>query len=176
MILIPDFTHGDYMAQLTIGKAADLVGKTRQALYRKIKSGELSVTLNHDSVQVVDTSELLRVFGEFKYEDSTTSTNTNKLDVSKQPRTSARTTHKEPENDAVTQALELGELRASAKYLERMLEAAEARALSAEARAAAAESRAIEAITMNQKLLVDLQSATIPEQEGKKKGKRSVIK
>lgn len=164
------------MAQLTVGKAADLVGKTRQALYRKIKSGELSVTLNHDSVQVVDMSELLRVFGEFKSVDSTDSTNTDKLAVSKQVRTSVRTSHKESDYDAITQALELGELRASAKYLERMLEAAEARILSAEARAASAESRAIEAITMNQKLLVDLQAATIPEQEGKKKGKRSVIK
>jgi hypothetical protein len=166
------------MALLTVGKAAELVGKTRQALYRKIKAGELSVTAGHDNVQVVDTSELLRVFGSFQLESSTDS---QKLSESSDKRTAHKILKKDSDrfdSAAVGQALELGELRASTKYLERMLEAAEERALSAEARAASAEARAIEVMTMNQRLLVDLQAVAQPSQEDGKKGKRksSVIK
>ena len=166
------------MALLTIGKAAVLVGKTRQSLYRKIKSGELSVTVGYDNVQVVDTSELLRVFGTLQLESSTDS---QKLAVSSDKRTGYKSLKNDSDrfdNTAVGQALELGELRASAKYLERMLDAAEARVLLAESRAAAAEARAMEAITMNQRLLVDLQAVAQPKQEEGKKGKRksSVIK
>ena len=166
------------MALLTVGKAAELVGKTRQALYRKIKAGELSVSVGHDNVQVVDTSELLRVFGTLQLEGSTES---QKLSVNGDKRTGYKTLKNDTDrfdNTVVGQALELGELRASAKYLERMLEAAEARVLLAEARAVSAEARAIEAMTMNQRLLVDLQAVSQPKQEDGKKGKRksSVIK
>jgi hypothetical protein len=166
------------MALLTVGKAAELVGKTRQALYRKIKVGELSVSVGHDNVQVVDTSELLRVFGTLQLEGGTDS---QKLSANGDNRTAHKTLKKDSDrfdSAAVGQALELGELRASTKYLERMLEAAEERALSAEARAASAEARAIEAMTMNQRLLVDLQAVAQPRQEDGKKGKRksSVIK
>ena len=51
------------MAQLSISAAARAVGKDRGTLHRYIKSGKLSVTKNAAGNTVVETAELLRVFG-----------------------------------------------------------------------------------------------------------------
>jgi len=54
------------MAKLSISKAAREWGIARSTLQRKIRSGALSVSGQAGAAKTVDTSELLRVFGEPK--------------------------------------------------------------------------------------------------------------
>lgn len=51
------------MACHTISEAAIMAGVNRRTIYRYIKSGKLSATVSGDDKTVIDTSELLRVFG-----------------------------------------------------------------------------------------------------------------
>ena len=54
------------MAQLRIAAAARAAGKDRGTLNRYIKSGKLSTTKDASGCTVIETAELLRVFGELK--------------------------------------------------------------------------------------------------------------
>lgn len=57
------------MAKVSISEAARLAGISRQHLYKKyIKPGLLTVEKDGDSSPIIDTSELIRVFGELKSE------------------------------------------------------------------------------------------------------------
>lgn len=51
------------MACHGITEAAKMTGVNRRTIYRYLKSGKLSSTVTHDNKTVIDTSELLRVFG-----------------------------------------------------------------------------------------------------------------
>lgn len=51
------------MAQLPLRQAARQVGVSRQTVYRMVKEGKLSSTVDATGQKVVDTAELLRVFG-----------------------------------------------------------------------------------------------------------------
>ena len=63
---IKNVTDGD-MAKVTVTEAARLVGIARQHLYRAyITNGKLSVDRDFNGRPMIDTSELLRVFGELK--------------------------------------------------------------------------------------------------------------
>lgn len=57
------------MALVTITEAAKLVRRSRRTLYRDIDKGRLSKTITHDGATVIDTSELLRVYGMLHKED-----------------------------------------------------------------------------------------------------------
>ena len=52
------------MTQLSIASAAKRVGRDRKTLYRAIKEGRLTATVDTTGQKQVDTAELLRVFGE----------------------------------------------------------------------------------------------------------------
>ena len=55
------------MAKVTVTEAARLVGIARQHLYRAyITNGKISVDRDFNGRPMIDTSELLRVFGELK--------------------------------------------------------------------------------------------------------------
>lgn len=55
------------MAKVTVSEAARLAGISRQHLYKKwLTPGLLTVEKDADSAPMIDTSELLRVFGELK--------------------------------------------------------------------------------------------------------------
>jgi len=58
------------MAQLGISAAARAVGKDRGTIHRYIKSGKLSASKDATGNPVIETSELLRVFGELKGDGS----------------------------------------------------------------------------------------------------------
>lgn len=60
------------MALISKTKAAKQAGVSRPTFYRYIKQGKVSVTENKDGSESIDTSELLRVFGELKGVDSVT--------------------------------------------------------------------------------------------------------
>lgn len=47
----------------TISEAARLAGKSRRTIYAHISSGKLSAKRNPEGKQVIDTSELMRVYG-----------------------------------------------------------------------------------------------------------------
>lgn len=53
------------MSQVSISKAATLVGRDRKTLYRAIKEGRLSATQDATGTRQVDIAELARVFGAF---------------------------------------------------------------------------------------------------------------
>jgi hypothetical protein len=58
------------MSKNNISQAAKMTGKTRTTIYKKIKSGELSAELGEDGNRLIDTAELLRVFGELVTPDT----------------------------------------------------------------------------------------------------------
>lgn len=51
------------MTKLTVTAAAKAVGISRQAMYRRIDQGKITVERDADGVPMIDTSELLRAFG-----------------------------------------------------------------------------------------------------------------
>ncbi|HEY2455633.1 MAG TPA: DNA-binding protein [Scandinavium sp.] len=53
------------MAKVSISEASRLTGKSRTTLYRLIGTGQLSTCTGDKNAKLVDTSELLRVFGAF---------------------------------------------------------------------------------------------------------------
>lgn len=53
------------MAKVSISEAARLTGKSRTTLHRLINTGALSTCHGERNARLVDTSELLRVFGAF---------------------------------------------------------------------------------------------------------------
>lgn len=70
--------------QLSVREAAERVGVTRQTIFKKIKDGELSATIDHRGNKQVDITELLRVYGQLQSNDSQQSTTVNKVRQSKQ--------------------------------------------------------------------------------------------
>lgn len=56
------------MTQLAIASAAKRVGRSPKTLYRLVSQGFLSATTDENGKKQIDTSELLRVFGELRPE------------------------------------------------------------------------------------------------------------
>lgn len=59
------------MTQLTVRDAADRVGVTRQTVFKAIKEGKISATVNARGQKQIDVSELLRVYGRLQSPDDT---------------------------------------------------------------------------------------------------------
>lgn len=64
-------TGSVHMSKLTMSAAARIVGISRQKLYNDIKSKSISVDRSDPKKPTIDTSELLRVYGELQGADST---------------------------------------------------------------------------------------------------------
>lgn len=60
------------MAKHSITEAAKLTGKARSTLHRHLKEGKLSKELDADGQPVIDTAELVRVYGPLLSQDSRT--------------------------------------------------------------------------------------------------------
>lgn len=71
------------MAKLNLSQAAKVTGKNRTTIWRHINSGKLSAGRDRDGLPFVDTSELIRVYGELK--DSATDGNNKKQHKATQP-------------------------------------------------------------------------------------------
>lgn len=54
------------MAKLNLSQAAKIVGRNRTTIWRHVNAGRLSIERDRDGNPLVDTSELLRVYGELK--------------------------------------------------------------------------------------------------------------
>ena len=59
------------MAKLNITKAAKAAGIARGTLYKHIDEGKISCQLDDKGKRVIDTSELMRVYGEIKQPETT---------------------------------------------------------------------------------------------------------
>ena len=76
------------MAELTLRDAAKQVGVSRATIYRAVSEGRLSATVRpHDGQKVVDTAELLRVFGSLKPRQAETAGETAPRDRTRQAET-----------------------------------------------------------------------------------------
>jgi len=58
------------MAWVTVRQATELTGKGRSSLYRDMAKGRLSYRTEADGGRVVDTSELIRVYGELRQNET----------------------------------------------------------------------------------------------------------
>ena len=47
----------------TVREAAGMVGLNRKTLYKHIRQGKVSATVDHEGQQVIDTAELMRAYG-----------------------------------------------------------------------------------------------------------------
>ena len=56
------------MALLPVSKAAELVGLSRKTMYSHIKTGKVSANRDNKGSLLIDTSELIRVFGALRQE------------------------------------------------------------------------------------------------------------
>lgn len=54
------------MTYLTVRQAAERAGVSRQTMFRHIKDGKISATVDRDGQKQIDVTELLRVFGELQ--------------------------------------------------------------------------------------------------------------
>ncbi|PMG73004.1 hypothetical protein BCU84_19495 [Shewanella sp. 10N.286.51.B7] len=54
------------MAKVNLSQAAKLVGKNRTTIWRHISTGKLSIERDRDGLPLVETSELIRVYGELQ--------------------------------------------------------------------------------------------------------------
>ena len=54
------------MAKVNLSQAAKLTGKNRTTIWRHLHSGKLSIERDRDGLPFVDTSELIRVYGELE--------------------------------------------------------------------------------------------------------------
>ena len=69
------------MALLSVSKAAGLVGLNRKTMYSHIKSGKVSASKDSKGTLLIDTSELIRVFGVLRQEQVSESNTTRQLDA-----------------------------------------------------------------------------------------------
>lgn len=58
------------MAKHSISEAAKLTGKARSTLHRHLKDGKISKEIDADGQPVIDTAELVRVYGLLQGQDS----------------------------------------------------------------------------------------------------------
>ena len=58
------------MAWVTVRQATELTGKARSSLYRDMAKGRVSYRTEADGGRVVDTSELIRVYGELRQDET----------------------------------------------------------------------------------------------------------
>lgn len=59
-------THGDTVARHQIKEACFLTGKGRKTIYRHMEAGKVSYGIDESGKRFLDTSELIRVYGELK--------------------------------------------------------------------------------------------------------------
>lgn len=70
------------MALLPVSKAADLVGLSRKTMYAHVRTGKVSASKDSKGVLLIDTSELIRVFGVLRQEQDSEGNNTRQLESS----------------------------------------------------------------------------------------------
>lgn len=75
------------MAEVSVSKAARMTGKGRSTIQRHIKEGKLSVGKGESGNPVIDVSELIRVYGAIKTDESGKHASVRQLDTADQNHT-----------------------------------------------------------------------------------------
>lgn len=94
------------MTYLTVRQAAEQVGVSRQTMFRHIKDGRVSATVDRDGQKQIDVAELLRVFGELQSPVAAAKTVSDR----------SRLTHKSETAPGVAYQIELEKLRAQLEF------------------------------------------------------------
>lgn len=74
----------------TVNQAAKIVGATRQTIYRHIESKPISVEKDDNGNQLIDASELIRVYGDKVNFDALNEDDSDNVTVKKSPHVTAR--------------------------------------------------------------------------------------
>lgn len=135
--------------QLSVRQAAEKVGVTRQTIFKKISTGELSATNDHRGNKQIDVTELLRVYGKLQSNDSQTETTANSQRQSK------------VSMNAGGLQLELERAKMQLQLKERELQLAEERIADLKAREAESKSRERDALEEKQRLLGVIEKQTL---------------
>ena len=100
------------MAEVSVSKAARMTGKGRSTIQRHIKEGKLSTSKDASGNPVIDTSELLRVYGSLN------------ADEADKPDSTRQTDTAEPDQTAVIETLreELRAAREREEWLKKQIE------------------------------------------------------
>lgn len=106
----------------TVIQAAKITGKSRQTIYRHIESKPISVTQDDDGNQLIDASELIRVYGDSLNFDALNEKAEENETVTKQPNVTPVEQVVTPSNDT---QIELVELNAKVEALKSQLQAKE---------------------------------------------------
>ena len=106
----------------TVIQAAKITGKSRQAIYRHIESKPISVTQDDDGNQLIDASELIRVYGDSLNFDALNEKAEENETVTKQLNVTPVEQVVTPSNDT---QIELVELNAKVESLKSQLQAKE---------------------------------------------------
>lgn len=106
----------------TVIQAAKITGKSRQTIYRHIESKPISVTQDDDGNQLIDASELIRVYGDSLNFDALNEKAEENETVTKQPNVTPVEQIVIPSNDT---QIELVELNAKVEALQSQLQAKE---------------------------------------------------
>ncbi len=69
------------MALLPVSKAAELVGLNRKTMYSYVRSGKVSASKGTKGALLIDTSELIRVFGVLRQDKDSESNSSRQLEV-----------------------------------------------------------------------------------------------
>jgi len=99
------------MAQVPVSEAAKLVSRSPKTLHRLIKEGKISATVDSAGQRQVETSELIRFFGEIGQGDT------------KDSRTTGSTSQSETPNETVSAAVRLAVLEAELRHAKELLSA-----------------------------------------------------
>ena len=106
------------MAQVNITQAAKLAGVARTTLYNTyIKAGKITVSKDRSGHKCIDTSELLRVFGELQNGEAVQLDNTPERPTER-PTEQTLT----PETDQIEQAVHLAKLETENSMLKAMID------------------------------------------------------
>jgi hypothetical protein len=99
------------MAQLPVSEAAKLVSRSPKTLHRLIKEGKISATVDSTGQRQVETSELIRFFGEI-----------GQGDTKDRPATGSTSQHETP-NETVSAAVRLAVLEAELRHAKELMAA-----------------------------------------------------
>lgn len=106
----------------TVIQAAKITGKSRQTIYRHIESKPISVTQDDDGNQLIDASELIRVYGDSLNFDALNEKAEENETITKQPNVTPVEQVVTPSNDT---QIEVVELNAKVEALKSQLQAKE---------------------------------------------------
>lgn len=105
------------MSIVSISEASRLTGKARSTIQAHIKTGKISKTTDHHTGNIgIETSELIRVFGEINIQNTTDATHSKNVAISQQT-TDHHTGH------ATDQNIEMLQLKSENERLKAVLEA-----------------------------------------------------